>query len=232
MYFKPIKTRKIYEEIIEQVKKMINDGVLAPGDRLMTEREMAEKMQVGRSAVREALRALEAMGIIKVKPGEGTFINDTAPDALIRSFSTLAMDDETARELMELRKVLEVEAAALAAERRSGEHLKAMFYALQQMEQDLKEGNLGEMADMAFHFAIAQGAGNSLLYKLMNTIADTMSKLLAVARQRLYLDPLNPPRLLHEHNIIYTAISNADAAAARKAMLQHLTGVEEYMFGE
>ncbi|TYO96898.1 FadR/GntR family transcriptional regulator [Desulfallas thermosapovorans] len=232
MYFKPIKTRKIYEEIIEQVKEMINKGVLNPGDRLMTEREMAEKMQVGRSAVREALRALEAMGIIKVKPGEGTFINDTTPDALLRSFSTLAMDDETARELMELRKILEVEAAVLAAKRSNEKQLKAMSYALQQMEQDLKEGNLGEMADMNFHFAIAQAAGNSLLYKLMNTIADTMTTLLAVARQRLYLDPVNPPRLLREHKVIYRAISNSDAAAARKAMLQHLTGVEEYMFGK
>ena len=108
MNFKPIKTRKIYQEIIEQIKGMISDGSLCPGDRLMSERELAERMQVGRSAVREAFRVMEAMDIIKIRPGEGTFIAENAAESLVKSFSSTLLaggDESTARELMELRKI-------------------------------------------------------------------------------------------------------------------------------
>lgn len=233
MDFKPIKTKKIYEEIIDQVKAMINNGTLRPGDRLMSERELAEKLQVGRSAVREAFRVMEALGIIKIKPGEGTFINEIPADSLVNAFSTVLMaNGETARELMELRKILEVEAAGMAAQRCTPEQLEVISRALQQMEQDLKEGNLGEEADMKFHFAVAEATQNSLLVKLMNTIADAMTRLLAAARHQMYKDSANPPRLYQEHRLIYRAIKNADSSAARRAMLEHLVGVEEYIFGK
>lgn len=233
MDFKPIKTKKIYQEIIDQIKAMINNGTLRPGDRLMSERELAEKMQVGRSAVREAFRVMEAMGVIKIKPGEGTFISETATDSVVKAFSSvLVAGDETARELMELRKILEVEAAAMAARRYTPEQLDSIYRALQQMEHDLEEGNLGEEADMNFHYAVAEAARNSILVKLMNTIADTMSRVLAAARHQLYQDPANPPRLLRDHQAIYSAIKNADPEAARRAMLSHLAGVEEYIFGK
>jgi GntR family transcriptional repressor for pyruvate dehydrogenase complex len=224
MDFKPIKTKKIYQEIIEQIKDMISDGTLRPGDRLMSERELAERMQVGRSAVREAFRVMEAMGIIKIKPGEGTFITETASDSLVKSFSAFLTtgNDNTARELMELRKILEVEAVGMAARRRTPEQLEEIYKALQQMGHDLEEGNLGEEADMNFHFAVARAAANSLLVKLMNTIADTMSRVLAAARHRLYMDPQNPPRLLQEHRLIYNAVKNGDPAGAKEAMLKHL----------
>ncbi|MTI83819.1 MAG: FadR family transcriptional regulator [Firmicutes bacterium] len=233
MDFKPIKTKKIYQEIIEQIKAMISDGTLCPGDRLMSERELAERMQVGRSAVREAFRVMEAMGIIKIRPGEGTFIAENAAESLVKSFSSVLLaggDDITARELMELRKILEVESAAMAARRCSPEQLEAIDHALQQMQHDLEEGNLGEEADMKFHFAIAEAARNSILLKLMNTISDTMGRVLAAARHELYRDPAKPTLLLREHHDIFAAIKNADPNAARQSMLKHLAGVEEFMF--
>ncbi|RYD02051.1 hypothetical protein N752_26735 [Desulforamulus aquiferis] len=76
MKFKPIKAKKIYEEIVEQIKGMITSGELNAGDKLVPERELAERLQVGRSAVREAYRALEAIGLIEIRPGEGTFVRE------------------------------------------------------------------------------------------------------------------------------------------------------------
>jgi GntR family transcriptional repressor for pyruvate dehydrogenase complex len=229
--FKPIKTKKIYEEIIEQIRVMISNGTLRPGDRLMSERELAEKFQVGRSAVREAFRVMEAMGVIKVKPGEGTFINETTADSLVNAFSSvMIVDEKTLREMMELRKILEVESAGLAAQRHDQQQLNVIRLALQQMQHDLEAGNLGEEADMKFHYAIAEAAGNSLLLRLMNSIADTMSRVLAAARHRLYRNPANPHKLVREHEAIYKAIENDDPAAARRAMLDHLVGVESYIF--
>lgn len=231
MDFKPIKTKKIYEEIIDQVKAMIGSGTLRPGDRLMSERELAEKLQVGRSAVREAFRVMEAMGILKIKPGEGTYINEQSVESLVNSFSpVLLADRENVREFMELRRILEVEAAGLAAQRRSPEQLEAIHQALQQLQQDVVQGNLGGEADLQFHFAVAEAAHNSFLLKLMNTVGDIMSRVLSAILHILYQNPDNPPRIIREHQAIYTAIQNGDPTGARRAMLEHLTNAEEYAF--
>lgn len=123
MNFKPIKTKKVYEEIIDQVKNMIYQGVLNPKDKLVTERELANRLGVGRSAVREAYSALEAMGIIEIKHGEGAFIKTVSTESLAKvlSFACL-LDKGTPEELIELRKILEVESAGLASRRyKSGE---------------------------------------------------------------------------------------------------------------
>ncbi|MCF8012304.1 MAG: FadR family transcriptional regulator [Clostridiales bacterium] len=231
MRFKPIKTKKIYEEIIDQVKNMIKEGDLNPGDKLIAERELAEKLEVGRSAVREAFRVMEAMGIIKIKPGEGTYISEVNADSLVNTIAPADVaDTKTSREIMELRKILEVQAAEIAAERCAPEQLKVIGDAVVKMEQDMNEGYLGEEADMKFHYSITEATCNSLLIKLMNSISDTMTRVLAAARHELYQDPNKPSQLLEEHRAIYAAIKDKDPAAARRAMLEHLVGVEDFIF--
>ncbi|KUK40451.1 MAG: GntR domain protein, partial [Clostridia bacterium 62_21] len=99
MEFRPIKKKKTYEEIIEQVKRMIAEGVLQPGDRLISERELADKLEVGRSAVREAFRALEAMGVVEVRPGEGTFIREVDVGTIIETLGmVLVLERDTVKE--------------------------------------------------------------------------------------------------------------------------------------
>ncbi len=118
--FQPIKTKKIWEEIVEQLKTMITNGELEPGDKLPSERDMSESMGVSRASVREALITLEAIGILEIKPGEGTFVRQTsdaetfAPLAMV-----LALERNPGAQMMEVRRVLETEMAALAAERAS-----------------------------------------------------------------------------------------------------------------
>jgi len=228
MDFKPIKKKKTYEEIIEQVKKMIAEGVLQPGDRLISERELADKLEVGRSAVREAFRALEAMGVVEVRSGEGTFIREVDVGTIIEKLSmVLVLEHDTIKELLELRKIIEVGAAGLAALRRTQEHLHRMEQVLHQMERGLISGDLGEEADWEFHYTIAQATQNSLLVKLMNTIAGTMRRVLYAARRQLYLTPGTPERLLREHYAIFEAIKAGRVERARGAMFDHLDGVEK-----
>jgi len=228
MEFKPIKKKKTYEEIIEQVKRMIAEGVLQPGDRLISERELADKLEVGRSAVREAFRALEAMGVVEVRPGEGTFIREVDVGTIIETLGmVLVLERDTIKELLELRKIIEVGAAGLAALRRSREHLNRMEEILRQMERDLVGGELGEEADWQFHYTIAQAAQNSLLVTLMNTISGTMRRVLYAARRQLYLSPGAPQRLLREHYAIFEAIKAGEVERARNAMLDHLDKVEK-----
>ncbi|HZW83980.1 MAG TPA: FadR/GntR family transcriptional regulator [Candidatus Deferrimicrobium sp.] len=227
-YFKPIKTRKIYEEIVEQIRQLIKDGELNPGDRLLSERELCERLQVSRASVREALSALEIMGLIEVKPGEGTFIRQTSVDSIIGPMALiLSMEKDTIMELLEVRKVLEVEAAGLAAERATQEELDEMGEALEEMIQDLNEGKLGENADHKLHYAIYKATHNSVLLRLMNTISDSMEKNIRTNRQRLYALPGNPEKLLKEHAAIAKAIGKRDAEKARECMYEHLDRAEK-----
>jgi len=231
MIFKPVRTKKIYEEIIDQIKKLITEGELKPGDRLIPERELADQLQVGRSAVREAFRALEAMGIIEIRAGEGAFIRGINHDSLVEILGlVLLTEKDTARELMELRKIMEVEAAALAAVRRDKDDLANLKKFLRQMEKDIEAGDLGEESDMYFHTYVAVATHNSLLSHLMGSISETMRKVLKTARQKLYETPGMPKRLLQEHIDIYNAIEKGSAQEARKAMFNHLDKVEKAMF--
>lgn len=226
MDLKPVKNRKIYEEIIEQVKNLIAEGELVPGDKLISERVMAEKLKVGRSVVREAFRALEAMGIVEIRQGEGTFIKKTSNQALAEMLALILMTERnTARELLELRKILEVGAAGLAALRHTDEELKKMIAALTQMEDDLESGDLGQQADWDFHYAVAEATHNSLLVLLMDSIADTMRRVLRTARLELYRTTGTPERLLREHRTIFNAIRQGWEQEARQAMYDHLNRV-------
>ncbi len=139
----------------------------------------------------------------------------------------LVSEQDSARELLELRKILEVESAGLAALRHTGDQIKKMEEHLDQMRLDIMNGELGEKADMNFHYAVAEATHNSLLLKLMNTIADTMRSGLRTAREHLYRTPGTPERLLREHREIYEQIKNGNVEGARRAMLEHLEKVEK-----
>lgn len=230
MELKPIKTRKIYEEVVEQIRQLIQEGELQSGDKLLSERELSERLKVSRASVREALSALELMGLVEIKPGQGTFIRQANVDSIIGPMALiLSMEKDIIFELLEARKILEVEAAGLAAERASKEDLKAIEQALNQMRSDLDQHHLGETADHNFHYAIAHATRNSVLQLLMNTISDTMKKTLRSSREQLYVTPGTPEKLYQEHEQIYNAILQRNPPLARKHMLDHLVGVEEYM---
>lgn len=228
MDLKPIKTRKIYEEIIDQIKALIAKGELNPGDKLISEREMADMLNVGRSAVREAFRALEAMGIIEIRQGEGTFVKQVRTDSLVEMLALILLTEkDTTRELLELRKILEVEAVGLACLRHTKEQLQKMEAALNQMEEDIKSGDLGQQADWNFHYAVAEATQNSLVVKLMDSIAGIMGRVLQAARLELYKTPGTPERLLKEHRAVFEAIRKGMDQKARKAMYDHLDRVEK-----
>ncbi|SHE85549.1 FadR/GntR family transcriptional regulator [Desulforamulus putei] len=228
MDFKPIKPKKIYEEIVDQIKEMIARGELNPGDKLLPERELADRLQVGRSAVREAYRALEAIGIIDIRPGEGTFVREIGTKSMTDIMSlAVVTGKDTLFELLELRKIIETEASALAALRRTKEDINNMKYWLDKMNEDISKGRLGDLSDLKFHYAITGAAHNSLLMRLMNSISETMKKEMKNVRERLYLTPDTPKRLYEEHILIYQAIAKGDEKEARHTMMDHLSNAEK-----
>jgi GntR family transcriptional repressor for pyruvate dehydrogenase complex len=224
---KPIKTKKIYEQIVDQIGLLVAEGQLKPGDRLPSERELVERFQVSRASIREAISALELMGLIEVRSGEGTYIRQVNIDSVIAPLAwMLFIEKDTDLELYEVRKILEVQAAGIAAERAQDDEIHDMYDALEVMRMDLEHERLGQDADHDFHFAIARATHNKILIRLMNTISDTMQKTLKSSRSKLYADRHTPERLYQEHCSLYNTIKNHDVLKAQQLMLDHLIGVE------
>jgi DNA-binding FadR family transcriptional regulator len=227
---KPIKTKKIYEQIVDQIGLLVAEGQLKPGDRLPSERELVERFQVSRASIREAISALEMMGLIEVRSGEGTYIRQVNIDSVVAPLAwMLFIEKDTDLELYEVRKILEVQAAGVAAERVQEVEIQDMYEALEVMRMDLEKHSLGEEADHHFHFTIARATHNKILIRLMNTISDTMRKTLKTSRSKLYEDRSSPERLYQEHYSIYEAIKDHDVENAQKLMLAHLVGVENQL---
>ncbi|KJR47588.1 GntR family protein [Desulfosporosinus sp. I2] len=230
MNLKPIKTRKIYEQIVDQVGHLVAEGQLKPGDRLPSERELVERFQVSRASIREAISALEMMGLIEVRSGEGTYIRQVNIESVVTPLAwMLFIETDSDLELYEARKILEVQAAGLAAERAGEDEIKDLFDTLETMRKDLKNHRLGEEADHQFHYAIARATHNKILIRLMNTLSDTMQKTLKTSRSRLYEHGETPKKLYDEHCKIYKAIKNHEIENAQKFMLDHLLGVEKQL---
>lgn len=232
--FERVSSQRIYQQIVDQITRMVQEGTLRPGDRLPPERQLAEEFGVSRSAVREALSALRMLGLVEARVGEGTFVTQPPDERFISPLAlvlTIEQSEAVGRELLELRAALEAESAALAAVRREAEDLAAMEEALGDMERDLQEGRLGAEADWRFHDAVASASGNSLLLQTMRSLSDTMKEALGLYREQLLRIPGMGRTLLQDHLEILEAIRNHDAAAARERMLKHITRVQEHLYG-
>ena len=136
---------------------MIKNGTLKPGDKLLPVHQLAEQFQVGRSAVREALSALRAMGLIEMKQGEGTYVKNFDSSSLTKSLNNrLLMKKEDILNLLEVRKVLEVGAVRVAAAKRTEDNLQNMKHWLDEMAKSIGDEKAGEKADFQFHMGIAE----------------------------------------------------------------------------
>ena len=229
--YKQIKPKKIYEEVAEAILHMIQTGQLKPGDKLDSVQQLAENFQVGRAAIREALTALRAMGLIEMKQGEGTYVREFDPAMLSFPISAaLLMNKEDVAHLLEVRKLLEVGAAGLAARKRTEEDLRAMQSALAQMREVIGDEELGEKADFLFHMAIAEATKNPLLVSLMNNVSGMMMETMRETRRIwLFAKQTTTEQLLEDHIAIFEAIREQNIELAQERMKDHLGHVEKVL---
>jgi GntR family transcriptional repressor for pyruvate dehydrogenase complex len=221
MVREPIAKRKTYELIADQLLGEIGTR-LQPGDPLPTERELTASFKVGRSSVREGLRMLESKGVIE-SVGNGTFVVSELRSPLNRSLELLlSLEEGNLRELYELRRMLEGEAAGLAAARRSDEDLATMAEAIEDMAKGLDDRDTYAAADVRFHVAVAAATGNRVALHAMHAIRDLLER----ALEQVYGIPGSAARSLEQHRQILAAVAAGDAAEARGRMRTHLTRVE------
>ncbi len=232
MDLKPIKTKKIYEEIVEQIRQLMADGNLKAGDKLLSERELAERLQVSRASVREAIRSLELMAFVEIKPGEGTFVrSQNTNDIILPLAMFLAVEKSSFLEMFEIRRVLETATSSMAAERATEEEIDQIRVAYEKMKESInfRDSEKGEEYDTVFHYTIAEATHNGLLIRLYRTISEDFSRTISTARRYLFIDEQNPQIILDHHRKIYEAIRDHNPKKASEAMMEHLTFAEEEM---
>ena len=218
--------RNLTDEVIERIKKEISSGRLAPGARLPTEQELMSAMGVSRTVVREAVAALRADGLVMTRQGSGAYVAADVSRVPFRIDPQGLSSIEDVLEVMELRQAIEVEGAALAAERVTPRRLAPIAGALRAIEAAIRKGEGAVNEDFAFHLAIAEASGNprfaEFLEFLGRHVIPRQSVRVALStpeEQRQYL-----MRIQMEHGRIHEAIRNGDPGEARRAMRNHLTG--------
>jgi GntR family transcriptional repressor for pyruvate dehydrogenase complex len=226
--FEPIKSTRIYEEIVRQVKALIAEGRLKSGDQLPPERDLADQFKVSRTSVREALRTLESLGLIEIRQGEGTFVREVSVESLIEPLAQVILSQrEAVGELFEARRLLEPAIAALAARRATPEEIHEMERILEEQAQEVAARRTGLAQDAAFHAAIAASVRNRAIRRVVNTLMD----LLTQSREESLQTPGRPTRSHKDHRRILETIQRRDEAGAQRAMLDHLIAVEVLVMG-
>jgi GntR family transcriptional repressor for pyruvate dehydrogenase complex len=226
-----ISSRKIYEVIADKIKEQILSGALKPGEKLPSTKELAEKFQVGRSTLREALSALKAMGLLEIHQGEGSFVRSIDSNHLnLPVFDSLLMSRETVVELIEARKALEISNAALAAEKRTRDDLAKLEEILHNMELFLGDEAESERSDMLFHLTLANSTHNSLMIRMIDSISTQMQTAIRETRRlEMYSVKTVSKQLWQEHKAIFEAVREQNADDAQLAMKRHLFHVEQVL---
>ncbi|QAZ67155.1 FadR/GntR family transcriptional regulator [Solidesulfovibrio carbinolicus] len=217
----PVRSRKLCDLVIQQIQEKISLGIFAPGAKIPTEPTLMAQLGVGRSTVREAIRVLVSAGLLEVRQGDGTYVLSGASGQEPLEYR---LRRATAVEIREVRRIIEVETARLAAANRTEADLETMRDCLARKKAAVAAGDTHGYvaADIAFHSAVAAASGNSLLADLYRSFCmvfqDFLDHLIADVGVNRYQD--------HIHNGLLDAITRQDAPeAARFAMegLDHFT---------
>jgi GntR family transcriptional regulator, transcriptional repressor for pyruvate dehydrogenase complex len=221
--FEVVRRNKVYEEVAKQIERLILKK-LKPGDKLPSERELAELLQVSRSSIRDAIRGLELMGVVEPRQGAGTIVRELSVEPLVNPFANaLKRRQELVSELLDFRKMLEPPLAARAATHASVDEISEMEEILQRQEGKLSKGEAAIAEDAEFHYSIALASGNSVVLKVIDILMD----LLRDTRERSLQLKGRPQKSLAGHRRILAAIKRRDAEAAKSAMRRHIEDVEE-----
>ena len=222
--FEAVRKVRRYEQVAEQIRRLISSGALKPGDLLPPERELAAKLGVGRSSIRDAVRTLEVMGILEPRQGHGTVVRDLSADALVVPLSlVLTRKRELVTELLDVRRMIEPGLAARAAKNATAEEIAKMGEILERHEAKLRRGEQAIDEDSDFHYAMALASRNSVVLRVLDVLMD----LLRESRSRSLQVPGRPKRSFEGHRRILRAIQRHDARAAEAAVRQHLGEIEE-----
>ena len=221
---KPIRKKSVSQEILEQIKSLIDSGHLIPGSKLPSERELAKMLKVSRPSLREALKALSLIGAIENRQGDGTYLSQSSSQRLSEPFSIyFTINRGTLFDISEARKILEVGVAALAAKRRSNEDLRDMEATIKKMRANIKDLRKYGQNDIAFHSALANATGNLVISDLMGKLYKLLFIDTNYHESRYGPDAVSyREQVCRDHEEIYRQIKARNENGAVQAMMDHL----------
>lgn len=208
-------TADIYRKLVSHIIR----GVWRPGDRIPAERQLGQSLGVGRASLREALKALEIMGMIETRLGDGTYVCQRSEFLSRPLLWAITSSSETeVHELVEARKLIETELAGLAAERATADDLKQIGAHLDRMERSVNVTSEFLQADIEFHLAVGQAAHNNILMNALHLIRNLLQEWIGSTLQAEGI----AQRALEHHKAIFVAVAKKNGPAARAAMAAHL----------
>jgi GntR family transcriptional repressor for pyruvate dehydrogenase complex len=215
----PIERVTVGDEIVRRLTNYILDHGLKPGDKLPTERELMTLLSVGRSSLREAIKTLSAVGLVRVAVREGMFVGGGESSVLSKPLSwALLLGERSTREVVEARRAVEIELAGLAAQRATPAAIATISRVYEQMRASRGDGVAYTQADLEFHLAVARAADSQVLYHILETLRHIIHAWI----EKTVTGNRGRPRSLDEHAPILDAIRRHDRDLARAAMASHL----------
>jgi len=225
MMFSPLHTQKIYQQVAGRIQDMILDGRLKNGDKLPPERVMSEQFRVSRNSVREAIRALEILGIVESRQGGGNFIVAGAGDCLFEPLSIMfKLRNGSFSDLLEIRRGLEIEAASLAARRINPQQSAEMRELLEKFSNAADEQESIAL-DKELHLLIAEISGNEILSAFLNSISRLFEQAVRDGRRLILRSFDNNGLLLKMHRDLCEAIISGNPDAAAEACRNHFDSI-------
>ncbi|WP_372992693.1 FadR/GntR family transcriptional regulator [Sulfitobacter sp.] len=229
MPFHPVSSEKLSQAVVRQVEKLILRGILRPGERLPSERELAERLAVSRPSLRDAIAQLQESGLLTAKPGAGVYVADVLGGAFAPSLIDLfARHDEAVFDYLSFRRDLEGLAAERAARLGSDIDLEVIQTVFTKMEAAHQKRNAEDEAqlDAQFHMAIIEASHNVVMLHMMRSMYDLLRGGVFYNRQIMFKQRTTRSALLDQHRAINDALQHRDPAAAREAVEAHLNYVE------
>ena len=227
MMLKAVRKKRAYEDIVKQIRQLIEKGRLKQEDQLPTERELSETFKVSRATVREAISTLETMNLVQRRQGNGTYVIASSEEALVQPLATsLFHERDDIIDIFSLRKIIEPEVARLASENGSPEEVDGLEEILKEQEKEVAAGLNGIEKNSEFHRHLARMAKNRVLERLLLALFD----LLKNTREEYFQTEERKHKSIQGHHEILTALRSGNGPAARQAMRRHLEGVEDVLF--
>jgi GntR family transcriptional repressor for pyruvate dehydrogenase complex len=223
---KAVRKKRAYEDIVKQIRHLVEKGKLKRGDQLPTERELSETFKVSRATVREAIFSLETMKLVDRRQGNGTYVIASSEEALVQPLAaTLFHEKDDLIDIFFLRKIVEPEIAQLAAENATLEEINELEEILREQEEEVVGGKDSIQADSEFHHLLARMARNRILERLLLALLDLLSK----TREKYLQTEERKQKSLQGHREVLVAIKHGSGTGSRQAMRRHLENVEDIL---
>jgi GntR family transcriptional repressor for pyruvate dehydrogenase complex len=230
IYPRLVYRRRLYQQIADDIERLILEGTFPHESRLPSEQELAERYGVSRNVIREALKSLKEKGLVSIRTGSGTYVRQPTTEPVseaLNRFVRHSLDEFSLAHFYEIRRMVEPESASLAAQRGTPEEIATIRQQLKAMEDNQHDSQAWSQADLDFHVAVTAATHNPLLHSILNALIEPLREVISAG----HADPQGPLAGLQAHRQILESIETHNSEEAHRTMMEHLFDSEHRLVG-